>query len=126
MDDQESKKGVNTHKAMVRSLRSLSESSKKRDTTSTTNSGLLSSCSCWSWLNWPSKNPFWTKTAKYINSKAERSRTTKTKHQEPQAQKTSAKYNSKAEGAPTIHWVKTTNQYNKNQQNTTTQESKDH
>lgn len=46
------------HRALVRSLRSFSESSKNRDTTSTTKSGLLSSCSCWSCKNWPSRNPF--------------------------------------------------------------------
>ena len=51
-------KTMDPYRALDRSLRSFSESSKKRDTTSTTKSGLLSSCSCWSCVNWPSKNPY--------------------------------------------------------------------
>ena len=53
------KKIMETHRALVRSVRSLSESSKKRDTTSTTNSGLVSSCSCLSCKNWASRKPFY-------------------------------------------------------------------
>lgn len=52
------KKLVSPYSVFASSLRSLSASSKKRFTTSTTNSGLLSSWSCWSWLNWSSKKPF--------------------------------------------------------------------
>ena len=47
-----------THRALVISLRSFSASSKKRETTSTTKSGLLSSWSCWSCKNWPSRIPY--------------------------------------------------------------------
>ena len=54
-----------THRARERSWRSLSESSKKRETTSNTKSGLVSSWSIWSWLNWPSKNPF-TKITQHL------------------------------------------------------------
>lgn len=52
------------HRVLVSSLRSLSESSKKREITSTTKSGLLSSWSCWSWLNWSSRNPLLKKEKK--------------------------------------------------------------
>ncbi len=41
----------------VSSSRSLPESSKNKETTSETNSGLLSSCNCWSWVN------CWSKTS---------------------------------------------------------------
>ena len=49
---------LDTHRALVISLRSFSASWKKRETTSTTKSGLLSSWSCWSCKNWSSRIPF--------------------------------------------------------------------
>lgn len=60
-------------RANERALRSFSESSKKRDTTSRTKSGLLSSCSCWSCENWSSKNPFCNqkpKDSRFTNQKS--------------------------------------------------------
>lgn len=52
------RESLDPHRALVISLRSFSESSKKRETTSTTKSGLLSSWSCWSCKNWASRIPF--------------------------------------------------------------------
>lgn len=49
---------LDPYRALVRSFKSFSESSKKRYTTSTTKSGLLSSWSCCSCRNCPSRNPF--------------------------------------------------------------------
>jgi len=53
-----------THKALAILLTSFSQSSKKRDTTSTTKSGLLSSCSFCNWVNWSSTKPFSKPTKK--------------------------------------------------------------
>lgn len=47
-----------THTSCSRSDNSFTESSKNRPMTSPTNSGLLSSCSCCSWVNWSSKIPW--------------------------------------------------------------------
>lgn len=57
-----------THKALAILLISFSASSKKRDATSTTKSGLLSSCSLCNWLNWSSTYP-WTQNNKKIIKK---------------------------------------------------------
>lgn len=46
------------YRVLLSSFKSFSESSKKRVATSRTNSGLLSSCSCCSCVNWLSRNPF--------------------------------------------------------------------
>lgn len=58
MERERKRESLNPHRALAISLSSFSESSKKRDTTSTTKSGLLSSWSCWSCKNWASKIPF--------------------------------------------------------------------
>lgn len=50
-----------------RSLRSFIESSKKRNTTWTIKSGLLSFCSCWGCVNWPYKDPSPNKDVAYLN-----------------------------------------------------------
>ena len=54
----ETKGNLDPYRATMRSLRSFSNSSKKRETTSLTKLGVLSSCSCWSCLNWSSRIPF--------------------------------------------------------------------